>query len=1234
MYEGNADDEQQSKGGHSLRKRARVDYTQIEDLGPAAFKASLAAKSVVTPNPRSRKKKSATDESHDDPRGSTSSPAPARGGASIRRRNTARKSVPDIPYVAQPVNDDVRDTIMVGVPQDQQGEDQEEDESNQSSFSQDESRPSTSDGSDAVQPELRPEPTTPEPQTVPQVEKAVTLAQDADDGIEKDFVPHQPNGEAEILSKQPPLPLQPTSLDDVKESIETPAALPSERPSETVVELRPASPPAPAPASVADSLPNSVPSAVESDSELQSDKVQEPEPEIKQEPKQPQGSELASIPASDINTPARSPSPEPAQTSTAPVPVLHATKATRAMEPSPAPVLTPKPTPPTRPRRSSQPQRLRNLEKIYHMETPFATQLNLTPYLNEDVVHPGQYTEPLKDSAKDKVETTPMPTPTPTPAPAERGGELKWNARRPLKQSELYALYAQEKKKRQEKGEPPISLMEFHNECARKYKAAKAQSDGGSDQPTLTGSVQSTSNSTSQSPSKLSKLPTLITQSFDETSRSSQQPDSQQPTAAPSPIAPDDDATPDQLDGLEDKQENDAPQGTRSKPDGSADLSEVVRTPPKQYSFPKLRDASQFIDALEDYEDMDDGKLYATCAAVVESMHAIQSEYLELKKILDDEENAKRRRHNDNTIVNWENRLKMDEPAHFRRHFDDTVKGPPVFEVKGVRAPKPYIDDPVLEHQKEEDRIMAQAYGFKHNPYAAAVGRQNPEELRWEMAESRPHRKGTGKAADLAEENVIEGKRMRKPRNFSDQSKDPSRAGTPTGFTSLGRRGKRKVNYAANGDSSDFQESVQITEPEPVPEPVVRKRRGPKPRSERVVTEPEDQEEAAPDVPAEESQPETTAVEEKPKTVRKRRAAAEAPTSAPAEPDENKSKRQRTGPRAQPAMEISSSSFYSNPAATGSAQPEPGSRPSTASSEATVNTAETTESAYSLRDKRKRNFVLENDPELEPRKPKGTRNAAPDAEPKKRGPRRKNAATSAPSEPSQPPPPIAPQPVGGLKAPNVFYSNAGGPPTIAPAPPGPFMHTFNAAPAFPPGGIPPPPAAPPSIKKPITKIKLTNNGPGSSAPSSRAATPANIAPNPKANKGPRGGNKPAAAPLAPADPTTPKIPSFSSTTSDLADKPYAEMSKSEKMSYSMRRKLPLSPHVPALRDALTKQQVAGQTAKCKVRWRNGGTPWQTRKQRRRQPPVLLTAPTRREATEHRTRRQRAIRQTRRRRRRP
>jgi hypothetical protein len=102
---------------------------------------------------------------------------------------------------------------------------------------------------------------------------------------------------------------------------------------------------------------------------------------------------------------------------------------------------------------------------------------------------------------------------------------------------------------------------------------------------------------------------------------------------------------------------------------------------------------------------------------------------------------------------------------------------PPPFDLKGVRAPKQYIDDQVQQHQREEDQVMAQAYGFKYESEKNSIGCQNPDEQRLELSENRLRdRKLTQKATDAAEEVVvIEGKRTRKPRIIDNQSNQRGR---------------------------------------------------------------------------------------------------------------------------------------------------------------------------------------------------------------------------------------------------------------------------------------------------------------------------------------------------------------------------------------------------------------------------------------------------------------------------
>ncbi|KAK3342016.1 hypothetical protein B0T25DRAFT_559798 [Lasiosphaeria hispida] len=1182
-FDGTPDDEGHSKGGHSLRKRARIDYTQeqIDDhLTSAAAKSEAAAKSVITPSARGRKKKGTHDGSDQleledfnftssipKRRRPEKSPAPTRAAAaSSRRRKTnsnLKKSSTEIStYVDQPSGDEVQDTILVGVSMDGL-QDSDDERSEISSFGESETRPSTSDGSDAGQAQAEPEPATPQPEVIPQIEQAVSLAPESELSIDKDLVPEPPIEKADIapgdisLTLQPKEPDPPEQPHEAEEPVQEPTpdektGLPesTEQVSEKPAEQPPAGP-----------------EHVKNETEVKAE--HEVQPDVESTPPKPnqdlviQTSELPAIsepivqPLDPIQSKTLALSPAPPavdfkSTTVAAEPIrprhlskIPSRRALRALQ------------------RSAPPARLKSLEKIYKIPSPFGTEIRLTPYYDdEDVRHPGPYTEWVNPD-KDKTDITPMPTPTPTPSPMEAiPRETTWDGHRPLKFGDFFKLYRQETKRRQVDGEPHISMLEYKKECARKFKAAQALAETGTSTPSLAESATKPARSfpkiTAEQIHKRLLAPGA-SRSFEDTPQGSQAADSQQPTAAPSPTAAEEDEPQidGDADGLVDSPEAEAP--GRVKTGSPAKPVEVTKNPPRQYLFPKLRDPQEFTDSFEGWQKMEPAKLYSTVAAAVETLDVYQREYNELKKIVDDEETAKRRVANDKTIINWENRQKPDDPPLWRRHFDDAVKGPPTFEVRGARAPKPFTDDPVLEHQKEEDKIMAQAYGFKHNAHPTQVGRQNPEDQRWEMSENRlRERKKTEKAAELAEENVIEGKRMRKPRNFSDQSKEPSRAGTPTGVAppALGRRPRRKLT-AMNDDDVDDQDSAEAAEP--AAEPHTRKRRGPRPKGHSSA----DPEEPVLDAPVDQVQTDDEDVQDKTRQksvstpARKRGrgfATQQPPTSVPIDFGESKAKRQRTA-KNQPAPEITSSSFYSNP----SVDSRPESRPSTASSAATDNTLEAAETAYSLRDKRKRNFLLENDPEPETRPRKRTRAAAPprpdNAEPKKRGPKRKTTAShpapaaQAPLLPPPPPlviaPPAIPHPVGGLKAPTFFFNQ--GPPALAPAP-GPFLHTFNASPSFTSGHLPPP-AAPPVVKKPITKIKLTNNGSSSQA-SSRAATPANIAPNPN----PKVPSKTSRSlkPVAPAEPGA--KPTLKSAAAAEVEKPYAEMSKSEKMSWSMRRR--------------------------------------------------------------------------------
>ncbi|KAK3987682.1 hypothetical protein QBC44DRAFT_399875 [Cladorrhinum sp. PSN332] len=1240
-----AEDEAHSKGGHSLRKRTRIDYTQMidDELGLAAARNGdlVPSRSATTPGARSRKRKGAhsqddTDEDVDDfssnpnPKRRRADKEPGHARNASRRRNPARKSVSEIsPYVYHPSdNDAVQDTIMVGVSMDVAVTDEESDHS---SFQESES-PSSPEGKQPIQsqppqpyyhseqPRVRsPSPPPYSSHPITTVEKeSVSLSHPSEGFVSSNPEPNEPNWVSATLL--PAAPTQPSQVQqharevtpaEISRSPEPILAEPEERPTEVIPTIQPAEETAVEPASLAEKIlsqetqPEQL-GAETGPEEDKSGKVETVDQDVEtveeddrmeaeqgisstQEPEQQPGkAEETATTAPTLQQEAESDKKTPSEL--LPLPQADGpAEAEDKSEPSPParaptrPVLrAPKPV---------GPARFGQLEPIYASETPFATRLGLEPYEVEDQILPGPYNEWVyPDEGLVTPVQTPTPTPTPTPIPRDRGsGEVVWDVTQPLREKQLFALHKQESSRRKAAGVPPISLTGFYNDCVRRHKAAKSQ---------LPRSGAGPISAPTETFKAVVQQPTA---SGDETPRSgSQAPESQVPTAAPSPAPIEDER-------MEDPEEE-VIERPPTKRNGPADPIEVTRNYPHQYSFPKVRDPTDISDLLENFEDMDTDTLYSTVAAAVETLDAYQREYYELKKILDDEENAKRRQANDKTIVNWENRQNYEEPLPMRRHHDDAIKGPPPFEVRGARAPKPYIDDPVLEHQREEDRIMAQVYGFKHNNHPTQVGRQNPEEQRWEMPETRlRERKRTEKGAELAEENVVEGKRARKPRYVSDQSKDPSRSGTPVLGLGTGRRQRKTTALSAvNGDSRATPEVVLPPPSENVLEMTPRKARAAA-AAARARQMAEDREETPVAIFAEPEsmQADEEDVSRRPKPVQKRvRGANKAPTSVPTtEATKTAAKGKARATKGHATTEISSSSFYSTPSLNAQFNDY---RPGTASSEESNRTAETNESAYSLRDKPKRNFLLENDPELEPRPKRRVRTVAAqkadtsgpqkvdDVNEGKKAKRVRKpaapAATNAPvslepttsahaqaPEPAPAPgpvpqpelayplppivsqqlaPPPPPPPAGGLKAPTIFFTNPVTAHTIAPAPPppGPFMHTFNAVTSFP-HSFPPPQADPPAIKKPITRIKVTN-GPSQGGQSANSKN-GNSSEGRHSNGGKKvtkvKASKPASA-LSPNGLIDGKLPTLSQLAAEVPEKSYSEMSKSEKMSWSMRRR--------------------------------------------------------------------------------
>jgi hypothetical protein len=782
-----------------------------------------------------------------------------------------------------------------------------------------------------------------------------------------------------------------------------------------------------------------------------------------------------------------------------------------------------------------QPKQLPQLHSIYESAQQQVYRPPLAPYQDAEVIHPASWTEQVypHETLENGI-STPAPTITPRPSPPPKEPAYisnSWDPTKTLTHKQFFALYHQDALRRRSKGQDRISLMEFRSACARRRqealenpkpvpevikKPAKSKAKAKGKGKSKRGRTPDSSVD-AESPAALdAQLQQTIAGPVDETPRASPAPESQPATAAPSPEP---EAEP-EVDNQQDIDQDADGEAIETEADnGPVGPETVTKHPKKQYLFKKLADIGPMEQALEDPEEADDKTLYQTLESGAKSLKTWQDEYLELKKITDDEDNAKRRAQNDKAIDNWDWKQKLDDIPAFRRTFDDVVqKAPAPFDVKGVRAPRPYVDDPVQEHQRQEDKIMAQAYGFDYKPDKASIGKQDPIGQRWETSENRLRdRRQTQKAADAAEEGVIlEGKRTRKPRVLEDHSAPVSRATTPV--PAPRQRLRKTVAIAATEDARP-----EVAEA--VPEPVTRKR---VPRGKAKIAA---QEEAPqPDI-SQNGISEEGPQEEKSKVTRKRArttgphplatATYPEPPEEPTvteEPEPPVKRQRKTRESANNGPEIPAGSFYSQPPT------DEARRPSTASSSGTANTAATVESSYSLRDKRKRNFAAENDPIAETRPKRAKPNPPIAAEEKSQEPPKKKRVRNRKKAPMADENSVPSTP---LLAPSG---------TASPAPlPGMMMHTFSAHPD----------PVPAPAKKALPKIKLINgyNGHPATVP----------APLPQPSAAP----SPVLTPTPTDRPGT--NPGSTSGSAEPPEKPYSEMSKSEKMSYSMRRKLLPSP---------------------------------------------------------------------------
>ncbi|RYP07846.1 hypothetical protein DL765_008999 [Monosporascus sp. GIB2] len=610
-------------------------------------------------------------------------------------------------------------------------------------------------------------------------------------------------------------------------------------------------------------------------------------------------------------------------------------------------------------------------------------------------------------------------------------------------------------------------------------------------------------------------------------------------------------AVDDIADGVEDETPAGTPRPTETRANSPAPESDVIDIVPpvrKQYRYKQTRPASEFTDLFTDIKSLSHDELYRRLEVVNHALAAWQNEYNELRKITDDEDNAQR--------------YHQEEAAFLHRQKMAISKDPdanPVqkeFVVRGIRAQKP---DPYIAYAKQQDRIMANAYLFEYDDRESKIGQQDPIAQRAGVGKGRlrDRPKQTAKAAEADDTNVVHGKRPRKAPALFDGGDATSRASTPVPVP--GRR-RRRAGQATeeNGDAPPASRSSQPPAPpgsqpqhaeqENGKEKETPKKRGKggRPRKHPLPAPvPEEDPAPAADADAEaEPQPQPAAAAPKEKRTRRRRRKAH---DAEGEPAENGTTQEALPKQAAPRRrdpditEIPSGSFYTASIAS-TAVPEE-SRPRTSSSTAT---ASTVTSNYQLREKRRTNFSSFSDggeqqpavqEEKEPR-PKRVR----------RAPKKIQTEDFAPFHESMPT--LAP--------------------TLAPAPAQPTV----AAPAV---RLPGPPHVP-LVPKPPPRIKIKNYHPPAPA-SAPTSVPSSEAPS---------------LPRSSTDATPPLSTNGNGNNVDGVDaagdppKDYNTMTKSEKMSYSMKARWASGSMNPAVvkrratlaakKQATTKPLAPGQQA--------------------------------------------------------
>ncbi|KAM5525962.1 hypothetical protein FOXYSP1_02006 [Fusarium oxysporum f. sp. phaseoli] len=419
-----------------------------------------------------------------------------------------------------------------------------------------------------------------------------------------------------------------------------------------------------------------------------------------------------------------------------------------------------------------------------------------------------------------------------------------------------------------------------------------------------------------------------------------------------------------------------------------ADVSESQEVPERTryYKYRKLRDPEEYISILENYEDMSTEDLYELLEAVNVSMVQWQDEWNDLGAVVDDYENSLRRRAAD---AKYEARTR-----NLNQHGLNYEE--PEFAVKGYKSrDKEGLNE--TRYLQGQDRIMAAAYGFEYDPHPSKIGKQNPETQQVGiMTRGRSLRNQPRQTAKATETDEVVGKRQRKPvQLFDPATQDVSRSSTPVPPTRGGRR--RKNANAEDEPQTNLSVSfnTETASDNEASGPKTRRKRG-RGKNAAVAEEP------APTPDAEEPVQESPA-----KPTRRGRARPavkyeeadpnEFVDDEPQEEEEVQEKEEKAPVRRALVTLKLPRAYYTDVTPENEITDNGDSRPTTASSEASGHTVE---SSYSFRPKRQKRF--RDDP--------NEAEESAQAPPKKKGKRTSGGTTTTevPSNASTPAPSVEP----------------------------------------------------------------------------------------------------------------------------------------------------------------------------------------------------------------------------------